>query len=52
MDADGNSNLGACGAREDLAKRYQVSIALFVDPFPAFDVFFQEVAQMGDWPAE
>ena len=50
--ADGQSDLAAGGAGQELAHGHQVGIGLFGQPAPPCHEFMAEVAEMGGWPAK
>src|SRR5438128_3472521 len=51
-DADGDTDLTAGWAREELAERHEIDIRGLVEPLASSDVLFTEVADVRDRPAE
>ena len=51
-NADGNANLAAGRAGQELAQRDEVGVRAFVEPLARRDVLLPKVAQMRDRPPE
>jgi hypothetical protein len=52
QDSDRDPDLAAGWPRQELTKRDEIGVCMLANPFPPADVFFTEVAEVRDWPAE
>ena len=52
QDAEREADLAGSRTWQELAERNDVGVAAFAEPFPPFDEFRPEVAEMRDRPAE
>ena len=52
QDAEREADLAGSRPRQELAERDDIGVAAFAEPFPPFDEFRPEVAEMRDRPAE